>query len=518
MLEDYLKFDHGRGPLFTYEHLDNCFDRVQGLQLQERAVVRDELALTPFYAGHVLGAAMVLVECRGRSALYTGDFTMVPDHHLSAAWLPLCLQPDVMIVESTYATTIRSSKRQKELELCRKIQETLDANGKVLVPVSAMGKAQEFCLLCEQHWSLAGLRYPIYIARGLMEKALAFFNMFASWSCQSLRNADNPFDFQHVRIYDSLTTANDDQPMVLFAGTAMLNAGNSLQVFKRWAPDKRNLVIFPGYCLPGTVGHDVLRGVKNIRLGAETITVACRVEYMSHSDHTDARGILQLLSQTSPRHVVLVHGSAEHMTTFKPLVQQRLRVPCHDPGVGSTADLSAGYAFMPQEVWISAAAVSSAENLQRPPAPGEALGVAAAEPAASIKGLLVRKRDRPWELHDNSNEGAVAAGMKSAVKRHCLRHRHREKGLPTVIFQKAWVAELLPVLKQRGSAYSWTPNAPPLASGSKSFQMHELAIGSLNCRVSSSVEGKVDVDVDWEHNEVICDDSLLRFLEMVNAW
>lgn len=41
--------------------------------------------------------------------------------------------------------------------------------------------------------------------------------------------------------------------MVVFAGPSMLTAG-----VKRRAPEKRNLVIFAGYCLPGTIGSKVL--------------------------------------------------------------------------------------------------------------------------------------------------------------------------------------------------------------------------------------------------------------------
>ena len=35
-------------------------------------------------------------------------------------------------------------------------------------------------------------------------------------------------------------------PMVLFATPGMLHAGLSLQIFKLWAGDERNMVIIPG--------------------------------------------------------------------------------------------------------------------------------------------------------------------------------------------------------------------------------------------------------------------------------
>jgi len=48
--------------------------------------------------------------------------------------------------------------------------------------------------------------------------------------------------------------------MVLFATPGMMNAGTSLEVFTKWAPDPKNCIIFPGYCSPGTVGNKVLKG------------------------------------------------------------------------------------------------------------------------------------------------------------------------------------------------------------------------------------------------------------------
>lgn len=90
--------------------------------------------------------------------------------------------------------------------------------------------------------------------------------------------------------------------------------GLSLQIFKALAPDSKNLVakslrskplscqaaeVIPGYCLPGTVGNLVQAKSKKIELD-EVIHVRCEVETVVHSDHTDSRGILELISQVSP--------------------------------------------------------------------------------------------------------------------------------------------------------------------------------------------------------------------------
>lgn len=52
------------------------------------------------------------------------------------------LRPDVLITESTYATTIRDSKRCRERDLLRQVQDCVREGGKVLIPVFALGRAQ----------------------------------------------------------------------------------------------------------------------------------------------------------------------------------------------------------------------------------------------------------------------------------------------------------------------------------------------------------------------------------------
>lgn len=52
------------------------------------ASVSGHMQVTAYRAGHVLGACMFEVEIAGMRLLYTGDYSRVPDRHLSAADTP----------------------------------------------------------------------------------------------------------------------------------------------------------------------------------------------------------------------------------------------------------------------------------------------------------------------------------------------------------------------------------------------------------------------------------------------
>lgn len=47
-----------------------------------------------------------------------------------AAWIDKC-RPNLMISESTYATTIRDSKRCRERDFLKKVHESIERGGKV---------------------------------------------------------------------------------------------------------------------------------------------------------------------------------------------------------------------------------------------------------------------------------------------------------------------------------------------------------------------------------------------------
>jgi len=73
---------------------------------------------------------MFHVRAGNASVVYTGDYNMTPDRHLGAAWIDR-VRPDVLITESTYATTIRDSKRARERDFLKKVHECVAQNGKV---------------------------------------------------------------------------------------------------------------------------------------------------------------------------------------------------------------------------------------------------------------------------------------------------------------------------------------------------------------------------------------------------
>lgn len=144
LLEDMRKVAverKGESNFFTTQMIKDCMKKVTAVTLHQTVRVDNEMEIKAYYAGHVLGAAMFWIKVGNQSVVYTGDYNMTPDRHLGAAWIDKC-KPDLLITESTYATTIRDSKRCRETDFLKKVHECVARGGKVLIPVFALGRAQ----------------------------------------------------------------------------------------------------------------------------------------------------------------------------------------------------------------------------------------------------------------------------------------------------------------------------------------------------------------------------------------
>ncbi|ORY51317.1 Metallo-hydrolase/oxidoreductase [Rhizoclosmatium globosum] len=320
----------GDTNFFTAAEIRACLAKVIAVSLHETVHVDADLKIKPYYAGHVLGAAMFHIQVGDLSVVYTGDYNMTPDRHLGAAWIDEC-RPDLLITETTYATTTRASKRTRELDFFSKWE--------VLIPVFALGRAQELCILIDSYWAQTGLKAPIYFSAGLTERANQYYKLFLGWTNEKIKSSfsgsdadssHNMFDFKHIQPFER-TYADDPGPMVLFASPGMLHAGQSLDVFKKWCGDPKNMISCRILFLAGEKVIDVDKVTR--------LNVNLQVKNLSFSAHADAKGIMQLIGMCKPKHVMLVHGEARKMAILKERIHKETGIPCFDPPNGTSISL-----------------------------------------------------------------------------------------------------------------------------------------------------------------------------------
>lgn len=97
------------------------------------------IKFTAYRAGHVLGAAMFLMEIDGVRILYTGDYSCEKDRHLKPAEIPENCEVDIFIVESTYGVEKHEERDLREAKFKRLVHDVVRRGGKCLMPCFALG-------------------------------------------------------------------------------------------------------------------------------------------------------------------------------------------------------------------------------------------------------------------------------------------------------------------------------------------------------------------------------------------
>ncbi|KAL6121931.1 Cleavage and polyadenylation specificity factor subunit [Nucleospora cyclopteri] len=338
ILEDCRKILEMKGKtekFFTSEQINSCMSKIIPVNINETVEIAKNLFIKPYYAGHVIGAAMFYIRYKDKSMIYTGDFSTIADKHLRAATIDT-LRPDLLITESTYGGILRDCRRNKERKFLQAIQDTIDRKGKVLIPIFALGRAQEICLLIENYCERIDLNVPIYLSMGLADKVNEVYKRFANYTNQTMQEKlakKNAFEFDMIKPFNRQALISSD-PCIIFASPAMLHSGNSLSIFKSICSDKKNSVILPGFCTRGTVGEKILNGIKRLEINNEIVDINLEVYNIAFSAHADTAGIMNIIDQCKPKNVMLVHGDKQRMVSLKGLIQKEFNLPVFFPQNG----------------------------------------------------------------------------------------------------------------------------------------------------------------------------------------
>lgn len=301
--------------LYGIKEIMASLDKIKAVNFHEEIEYK-EIKFTAYNAGHVIGAAMFIIEIAGTKILYTGDYSREEDMHIIPAEIPNT-EIDILIVESTYGTKTHEPRERREKYFLETVEKIVKRNGKCLLPVFVLGRAQELLLMLDNYWNKKEelQNIPIYYASTLMGKCMLIFqtyiNMMGKNVKERMKKGDNPFDFKFIKEHRGNDAAEDsDRPLVIMASPGMLQKGLSRSLFQKWCPDEKNGVVFTGYCVENTLAYDILQNSKRefTKDNGQVLQIKMSVEYISFSAHADMAQTKEFIELVKPKLVVLVHG------------------------------------------------------------------------------------------------------------------------------------------------------------------------------------------------------------------
>ena len=270
-----------RTQLYTEADHLSTFPQIEAIDYYTTHTI-SSVRITPYPAGHVLGAAMFLIEIAGLKILFTGDYSREDDRHLVSAEVPKHIKIDVLITESTYGIASHIPRLERETALMKSITSILNRGGRVLMPVFALGRAQELLLILDEYWARHPelQKIPIYYASNLARKCMVVYQtyvgamndnikrMFRERMAEAEQAGDvgkgGPWDFRFVRSLKNLERFDDVGGCVMLASPGMLQNGVSRELLERWAPSERNGVVITGYSVEGTMAKQIMNEPETI--------------------------------------------------------------------------------------------------------------------------------------------------------------------------------------------------------------------------------------------------------------
>ena len=301
----------------------------------EQARYREEYELGSFTvtllpSGHIPGSASVLVEDgEGRRLLYTSDINNI-ETNLTGPLDYGGAKPEVLIVESTYATTNHPPRRDTEERFYRSVREVVESGGTVLVPAFSVSRGQEIaCVLASR-----GFEYPVWIDGMIRQVAEVYIaNRGSINKPEALEKALSEFNI--VRGWQDRRRAYKE-PGVILASAGMLKGGPSLYYLKKMATNPSNAVFMVSFQAPGTPGREIL---ETGTFGEPKIPVKARIEWFDFSSHIDGNGIMGLVkSMKTLEKVVLVHGVPEAQEKLAERIREETGIEAVYPETGSIVE------------------------------------------------------------------------------------------------------------------------------------------------------------------------------------
>jgi len=357
---DYLDVLSKQGvmPLYDQKDVRECVIHTIPLRYGVVTDISPDIRLTLHNAGHILGSSIIHLHIGEglHNIVYTGDFKYAKTMLLEAAATEFP-RVETIITESTYGAPqdVMPSRVEAEEKLAAIINATLDRKGKVLIPVPAVGRAQEIMLIIDGYMRRGLIKEaPIFI-EGMISEATAIHTAYPEYLSREVRKSIlhegvNPFQSDYFTIVEHPSAREEiieGKECIIMATSGMLEGGPVIEYFKRLSSDKKNTIIFVSYQIEGTLGRRVQKGVSEVPMlnsegKIEIVKVKLQVESIEgFSGHSDRRQIINYIRKVAPKleRVIVCHGEKAKCYSIAEYLHNKFKIDAVAPKVLETIRL-----------------------------------------------------------------------------------------------------------------------------------------------------------------------------------
>ncbi len=286
-------------------------------------------------AGHLLGSASIELEISEQGKpirmLFSGD--LGPEEK---AFHPEPEAPngyDYIVCESTYGNRDRDDYTlEKRREAMRdELVRVLKRGGNVVIPSFAVERSQE--LLHDIAVLLNEGAIPdatVYLDSPLARKATEVFIKYSAAMEDIEVDERELFRHKNFRIVQSVDESkainNVKSGAIIISASGMCNAGRIKHHLKNNIFRPESTILFVGYQSPGTLGHIITSGAKQVRIHGKEYKVRAEIRRLgNYSAHADQGELVDWIIERGPATggLFLNHGDDDAREMLSELLVQR---------------------------------------------------------------------------------------------------------------------------------------------------------------------------------------------------
>jgi KH/beta-lactamase-domain protein len=354
---DYLDVASKQGITAPYDQKDvrECVLHTIPLRYGVVTDIAPDIRLTLHNAGHILGSSTIHLHIGEglHNIVYTGDYKYARTMLLEAATTEFP-RVETVITESTYGgpDDIMPSRVEAEERLTAIINETLERKGKVLIPVPAVGRAQEIMLILDGYMRRGLMKEAPVFIEGMISEATAIHTAYPEYLGREVRQSIlhdgvNPFQSDYFTIVEHPNVRQEiieGEPCIIMATSGMLEGGPVIEYFKSLAESELNTVIFVSYQIEGTLGRRVQKGLTEVTMmnsegKLDVVKVKLKVESIEgFSGHSDRRQIINYLTNLKPQpdRIIVCHGERTKCLSIANFIEKKCGIQTFVPAVLET--------------------------------------------------------------------------------------------------------------------------------------------------------------------------------------
>ncbi|MCC6720581.1 MAG: MBL fold metallo-hydrolase [Bacteroidia bacterium] len=328
-----------RKILYSSKHVKESIDLIKIVDFNNKFKINENASFTYYNAGHILGAASVLIEITENETKTRLGFTGDLGKNNSKIVVNPEIMPDLdyLICESTYGNRLHKCNRAAEDEMNDFITKScVNKKGRLIIAAFSVGRTQAILftlnklfkkgklngikVFTDSKLGIASTRIHEQFIKFLNNEAIDFFNEKGSL-----------FEFPNLKIieseYDQQDLNYQNEPYIVVSSAGMIEGGRMQHHVRNNIQNPVSTILIAGFCTEGTLGYKLLQGNKTINIKNKESAVYANVTSTdAFSAHPDRDELLTYINKTVNKNlkkIFLVHGDNKTISNFKDFLENK---------------------------------------------------------------------------------------------------------------------------------------------------------------------------------------------------